>query len=444
MNLARAFRISQDSRLALVGAGGKTAALFQAARDLPPPVLVTATTHLAVSQLALADRHYFIESPGAVESSKIDLSGIVLFTGPQVGSGRVAGVSPPTLDLIRELAASKNVPLLIEADGSRQLPMKAPAEHEPAIPPFANIVVVTVGLSALGMPLSPEWVHRPEQFALLSGLAPGAEITPAGLVELLLHPQGGLKRIPIAARRIALLNQADNDRLQALARGIASRLLADFPSSPSYHAVVLAALETSSIFAVHEPVAGIVLAGGEAARFGQPKQLLPWHGLPLVRHVSQVALDAGLSPVVVVSGAYTPQIQQALAGLDVILVHNPDWEAGQSTSLRAGLEAAGGVGAALFLLADQPLVTASLLQALVEAHSASLSPVVAPLVDGMRANPVLFDRVTFAQLRDLTGDVGGRALFSIYPPEWLPWHDASLILDIDTPEDYQSLLDLDR
>jgi len=64
-----------------------------------------------------------------------------------------------------------------------------------------------------------------------------------------------------------------------------------------------------------------------------------------------------------------------------------------------------------------------------------LHPIVAPLVAGQRANPVLFDRVTFPDLMALTGDVGGRAIFSKYPVKYLTWHDESLLVDIDTPED---------
>jgi molybdenum cofactor cytidylyltransferase len=62
------------------------------------------------------------------------------------------------------------------------------------------------------------------------------------------------------------------------------------------------------------------------------------------------------------------------------------------------------------------------------------------MVDGKRANPVLFDRSTFADLRSISGDVGGRALFSKYPVEWLPWNDTLLLMDVDTPADYQNLL----
>jgi molybdenum cofactor cytidylyltransferase len=92
------------------------------------------------------------------------------------------------------------------------------------------------------------------------------------------------------------------------------------------------------------------------------------------------------------------------------------------------------------LLADQPQIPADLIASLVETHAATLSPLVAPLVQGQRANPVLLDRITFTDLLSLSGDQGGRALFARYPVEWVPWHDAAILDDIDTPEDYQQLL----
>jgi len=82
------------------------------------------------------------------------------------------------------------------------------------------------------------------------------------------------------------------------------------------------------------------------------------------------------------------------------------------------------------------------LHALLAEHASSLAPVIAPMVLDQRANPVLFDRVTFRDLMALEGDVGGRALFSQYKVSYLPWHDAALLLDVDTPEHYRRLKDL--
>jgi molybdenum cofactor cytidylyltransferase len=61
------------------------------------------------------------------------------------------------------------------------------------------------------------------------------------------------------------------------------------------------------------------------------------------------------------------------------------------------------------------------------------------LVADRRANPVLFDQATFSDLKSLTGDVGGRAIFSKYQAAYLPWHDESLLMDVDTPEDLERL-----
>jgi molybdenum cofactor cytidylyltransferase len=341
---------------------------------------------------------------------------------------------------------------LIEADGSRQKALKAPGEHEPPIPDFARVVVVVAGLGALGKPLGEETVHRSEIFARLSGLQPGETITPSALVRVFVHPEGGLKNMPEKARRVVLLNQADRLELQSQADTIAKDLV------PVYHSVVIASLKEKQIYAVREPIAGIVLAGGGSQRFGQPKQLLEWRGMPFVRAVAKTALEAGLSPVIVVTGANAEQVAAAVQDLPVKIIHNKAWESGQASSIRAGIsplpfpppnssnlgegDLKRQAGAAIFLLADQPQVTPTILHALVEEHASTLAPVIAPMVLDRRANPVLFDRSTFPELMKLVGDVGGRAIFSKYKVNYLTWHDDSLLLDVDTPEHYQRLKDL--
>ncbi|HSF83984.1 MAG TPA: selenium cofactor biosynthesis protein YqeC, partial [Anaerolineales bacterium] len=361
--------------------------------------------------------------------------------------------APPVLERLREVAIAHGIPLLIEADGSRQLPLKAPGEHEPALPflgsyqatgPALDLVIVVAGLSALGQPLDASRVHRPERFAELAGLSMGAAISPQAVRRLLLHPQGGLKNIPLGVKRAVLLNQADTPELQSQANTLLGGSAGEPGLLSEYQAVVIASLDSQKIWAVHEPVAGIVLAAGKASRFGRAKQVLEWRGETLVHRAARTALEAGLKPVVVVTGAYRTEIQTALADLQVELVHNPDWEAGQSTSVRAGVDALHEHGgSAVFLLVDQPLVSTSLIQRLVETHAASLGPVIAPQAGGRRANPVLFDRRTFPELLALEGDQGGRQLFSKYAPTWVTWHDESVLREIDTPEDYQSLLELD-
>jgi molybdenum cofactor cytidylyltransferase len=435
MKFSAALRLSDLPRLALVGAGGKSSALFWLAGELTAQggkVLVTTTTHLATWQVTVGDRHLVVENDGDLRQVADIPAGIVVVTGPQTDPQRFGGLDGDTLSALHTLAGRHQLPLLIEADGARLLPLKAPAAHEPAIPAFVDSVVVCAGLQGLGKPLSAEYVHRPEQFAQLSGLGMGEPVTPAALSRLLMHSQGGLKGIPPNARRVLLLNQADTAEQQAQARTIAQQV------QQGFHAVLITRLRDPKIFAVHEPVAGIVLAAGGATRFGSQKQLVDWQGQPMVRHVAQIALQAGLTPLVVVSGAGAQGVSQAVAGLPVRVVHNPAWQSGQSSSMHAGLNAIPPTGGgAVFLLADQPNVPAALIQALVEAHSQTLAPIVAPLVDGQRGNPVLFDPITYHDLMQVSGDVGGRQIFSKYPLQYVPWHDRAVLLDVDAPSDYE-------
>ena len=436
LSLAQALRVDSSPCIAFIGAGGKTTAMFQLARELPGPVIVTATSHLGTWQTELADTHLIAETPASLEELAHRWKGVILVTG-EIDGERTKPIHNEMLNWLQQFCGYHSIPLLIEADGSRQKPLKAWAEHEPPIPSFVESVVQVVGLTGLGKPLLDEYVHRAGIFSKLSGTNTGERITRDSLVRVLTHPQGGLKNIPVTARKIVLLNQADTHELQSLAQGLAQSLLA------SYDSAIIASLQQARVFAVKESMAGIILAAGESSRYGQPKQLLDWKGDPFIRAVAKTALQAGLAPVVVVTGANAEQVEHAVRDLNVITIKNDQWTSGQASSIKAGVRSiisTSRAGGAIFLLTDQPQLTTSVLRALVEKHAEGLYPVVAPMVMDRRANPVLFDRATFADLLTLEGDVGGRAIFHKHRVEYLPWHDDRLLLDVDTPEMYQRLL----
>jgi molybdenum cofactor cytidylyltransferase len=154
-----------------------------------------------------------------------------------------------------------------------------------------------------------------------------------------------------------------------------------------------------------------------------------------------------MKPVILVTGAHADEVGYTVADLGVQIVKNEDWKSGQAGSIKAGLHHLArhssrynNVGACVFLLVDQPHITPSILQALIEKHAEGLYPILAPMVIDRRANPVLFDRVTFQDLLTLEGDMGGRGIFHKHRVEYLPWHDDRLLLDVDTPEQYQRLI----
>jgi len=435
MDLVKTFRLTMNSKVALVGSGGKTTAMFQLARDFGSRVILTTTTHLALDQLEEADKHFIVESVGDLLSENLDLEGnILLFTGPQVEPNRVKGPDQEILIQLAALAEKWGSPLLIEADGARLLPIKAPAEHEPPIPDFVDTVIVVIGLSGLGKPLNEKWVHRPELFSELVGLSPGSDISSQHLAAAITSTRGGLKNILAAARKILLINQIDS-----------------FPNWKIFHdylplffkhyeGIGFTVLEDQLLLEYHEAIAGVILAAGGSTRFGTTKQLLDWRGKPLVAHTVETALAGGLSPVIIVTGADHENVTLAVKGLTVKCVHNPDWEQGQSSSVRTGIESLPPqVGGAIFLLADQPYTPPELILQLVKEHTSNRIPIIYPEVNGKRANPVLFDRDIFLDLAKLTGDIGGRALFDSYKTRSVNWENDLILRDIDTPEDYENL-----
>jgi molybdenum cofactor cytidylyltransferase len=223
--LADALRLPRQPVIAFVGAGGKTTALFSVARALAPAV-VTTTTHLAIPEAADADRHVVWAADDSLGSvGPIDDSGVVLLTGPpHEGTGRLSGLDAHQWVALRRWCSEHDRPLLVEADGSRRRPLKAPADHEPVIPPDVDAVVVMAGMLGCGLPLDDNHVHRAARFSTLSGCPAGALVTPDALAAALVHPDGGLKHIQPGVRRAVWLNQADTPELRAQAVGMAPLL----------------------------------------------------------------------------------------------------------------------------------------------------------------------------------------------------------------------------
>ncbi len=187
-------------------------------------------------------------------------------------------------------------------------------------------------------------------------------------------------------------------------------------------------------------ISGVVLAAGQSRRFSasHPKQLALFHGVPLVRWVVEAALSSRLTEVIVVVGHAADAVMAALGDLEVRTVINPDFAAGQSTSVRKGLtRVSPSARGAMFLPCDQPLLSAALIDQLIEVHAQHDAPIVSPSFAGRHRAPVLWDRRCFSELEGLRGDTGGRSLLRRYQPERVivPLDDEAPLLDVDTVDD---------
>jgi molybdenum cofactor cytidylyltransferase len=212
LKLIRALQINDTDIVAFVGGGGKTSAMFRLAAEIVEAggrVITTTTTRIFAAQIKLAPAHLFVqEANRALVAARLDEFKHLLIVGEaNHESGKAEGVPPAFVTALRQWFP--HTPILNEADGSRMRPFKAPAEHEPVIPPETTLVVPVIGADVFGQPLNAEQVHRAELVAGLTGAPLGAEVTPQIVARTLVHPQGGMKGVPATARVIVLINKVD-------------------------------------------------------------------------------------------------------------------------------------------------------------------------------------------------------------------------------------------
>jgi len=188
-----------------------------------------------------------------------------------------------------------------------------------------------------------------------------------------------------------------------------------------------------------QKIAAVVLAAGRSTRMGAVnKMLAEIGGKPLVRIAAEQALASRAKPVIVVTGHERERVEQALAGLAVQLVHNPDYAEGLGTSLKAGIAALPEVAdGAVVCLGDMPQVDAGLIDKLIGGFDPERGAlVVVPSIEGRRGNPVLWSRRFFPDLMQIQGDIGARHLIGHYAEAVveIPLAGEAALIDVDTPE----------
>jgi molybdenum cofactor cytidylyltransferase len=187
-------------------------------------------------------------------------------------------------------------------------------------------------------------------------------------------------------------------------------------------------------------VGALILAAGRSLRMGKENKLcLPVRGKAMLLYPVEAAMEAGLSPVRVVTGHESVRIRDLLADYPVEFVHNPLFAEGLSTSLRAGMTALdSGLDGVVVFLGDMPRVSAEHIRLLIENFDPSGDrPICAPVHGTQRGNPVLWPRDYFDSIRSLMGDSGARRLLQRNPSRvtLVNMPDDGVLFDVDSPED---------
>lgn len=189
---------------AVIGSGGKTSLLRRLAEELPGTVLLCTTTHIRPFE-----EYPLLTAPTPEDIRKALTAHRVLCLGTPCENSKLTA---PSLSV--ETLATLADYVLLEADGSRQLPLKAHEAHEPVIPAVSRQVICVVGASGFGKPIR-ESVHRLERFCALTGAAASDPVTPEQAAKAIL------------AERLCdtmFLNQIDTEAQRSLADRFAAAL----------------------------------------------------------------------------------------------------------------------------------------------------------------------------------------------------------------------------
>lgn len=188
----------------------------------------------------------------------------------------------------------------------------------------------------------------------------------------------------------------------------------------------------------------VILAAGTSRRLGRAKQLLPFAGTTLIGHVCECGISAKCDDVIVVLGADRKPIEESISSLPLHIIENPLWSEGIASSIKTAvrhiISLPERVNGLLFLTSDQVSVSTELLDRMIESFKNSPESIVACRYGDSHGIPAMFPRRYFDELLSLSGDQGAKSLLITHRKEIISIPFPGGEIDIDTRQDYQSLL----
>ena len=187
-------------------------------------------------------------------------------------------------------------------------------------------------------------------------------------------------------------------------------------------------------------VAGIVLAAGSSTRMGRNKLLLEVDGETLVRRAVRLAREAGLDPVILVTGRFREAVEEEVADLDCAPTFNPDHETGIQTSVACGVAAVpADCGAAVVMLPDMPFMTGRMVRTLVDRYAETDAPLVVSRYGEVNAPPILYGRGLFGEISRMRAGCGREVVRRHHERAVHVDWPADRLRDVDRPDEYESV-----
>lgn len=233
-DLATAIDPAPRELIAIVGGGGKTTALFHLTHAFGGRTIATTTTRMGHGQHGGLPN---LIAPAAPTLAAALDDGPVLVWGRR-GAHKAVGVSPERCDIwFSDTDLCDNI--VVEADGARHHPFKAPGPLEPVIPVTTTTVISVIGADALGRVIADQ-CHRPLRVAALAGCSPYERLTPERAARVLRSPDGGGRNVPAGARRIVVITKVPSPTLDPTTHDLAAGLSQELGAMGDAASIVVA------------------------------------------------------------------------------------------------------------------------------------------------------------------------------------------------------------
>lgn len=419
--------------ISFVGGGGKTSHMLRLANELKKfgNVLVTTTTKILIPEKKDYDNLVILENNNLETPEK----GITVLAKSINKDNKIVGVDKDYLDNL--YSENRFQFILIEADGAKEKPLKAPNETEPIIPLKTNINIGIIGGDALDRKINAV-CFREDIFNNITGKSSGDLVDDESIVKLLNHDKGLFKDTPKNAKRYFIISKCDDNSKRERARILLNKVL----SCKNIDKVFLTSIHKNFIEAVSINVCGVIMGSGLSRRMGSNKLLMELQNESMIEKVVRESVSSHLKSVAVVYNK--DEVRDKVEGNNIEIIYNKSPEVGQSMSIKVGLEGIHNSEAEgyMFLVGDQPLVDSRLINSLLNKFKENKDNIILPKYKGINGNPVIFPSILKDKLSSLSGDLGGREIIKGYGKvTYLDVESSLQGFDVDTKEDYQYIKD---
>ena len=433
MKLFKELNISLENQelISITGGGGKTTSMFRLARELlkyDKKVLLTTTTAIMKPDESKYERMYLTQDTD-YKTIQASSSGITVLGSKINKMNKLIGVEQQIID---EIFKSKKFDyIIVEADGSKRKPIKAPASHEPVIPALTTKTIGIIGMDAVGQKIYEENVHRARLFSQVTNSKLGDRIDETTIYNLIVSPEGIFKNSPSESQNYIILNKSETKNRNLVSQKVKSKLVSN---KINIKKIIIGSIGKEV------KVTGIIMASGFSRRMKTDKLLLKLGDKMVLEKVIESCVKSSLDDIIVIYRK--EEVKNIATEYNLKAVLNENAIEGQSASIKLGVNNIDkDTKGIMFIVGDQPHLDPLTIDAIIDKFENNQEKIIIPIYDGNKGNPTIFPVSLKEQLNALKGDVGGKEVINsnLEQVDYVEIENHQAGVDMDTVEEYEKL-----